>query len=214
MNAQCKAPGLALPPAAFAATGTAATTVTKITSCTPAALEQAAAKGGSYLFTCSRAIELTSQLVVSSGTLELNGAKHEVTISGQRKTRIFDVTGGSVVLRHLTLTKGQVKEEKGKNGKAGTPGANGKGVTAALPTGNGANGQAGTDGSDGASGGTGKDGRNAQGGAMYIAAGATVTLYTVTVKTSRAIGGNRGNGGRERRRWERRRRRQRRRVRT
>jgi hypothetical protein len=63
--------------------------------CSEAALRASAATGGVYRFTCDRAINFSSSIVVSNAwTVEANG--HNVSISGQNSTTLFTVNTNAV----------------------------------------------------------------------------------------------------------------------
>jgi hypothetical protein len=131
------------------------------------------------VFACHGTIDFPSPLVVSRGSVTLDASGQNVILSGQKKSQLFQVTGGSLTLVDLTLTDGAVtgtngpKGTAGTAGRAGTNGANGaNGSDATSGTENGGNGQPGTDAGDGTDGGDGQLGHPAtdgRGGAIYVA---------------------------------------------
>jgi len=60
------------------------------------------------IITIAEDITLSEPLPPITGTITIEGGGH--TISGGGKTRIFDVDGGQLTIKHLTLTKGRAPE--------------------------------------------------------------------------------------------------------
>jgi hypothetical protein len=152
-------------------------------------LQAAAVAGGSWEFTCSGTIRLTQPIAVTHD-LELNAGHNTVVITNSSGApawgasgdgELFAVQRGNLTLRGLALSGGW---EVGQYGGNGLPGGNVLG----LPGGACGNGGAG---------GTGGDAQTdaAQGGDMFIAAGATVTLIGGSVGGGLAQGGDGGFGG-------------------
>ena len=189
-------PAIALAPQATANT---------LTKCTFAALQKAVAAGGTVQFAYSGTIPFTQAITLSAGSVTLDVSGWPVLFDGQGKTRLFDVKGGALTLVDLTLQDGAVTGAKGASGAKGPKGSNGdngadgtSGVNASSP------GQAGTEGQPGQPGGDGEDGTNGspatdggdgQGGAIYVAAGAKLTVAGDTFKANAASGGAGGAGG-------------------
>lgn len=87
-------------------TGGAATNV--VTVCDQATLQSAVASGGTVLFGCDATIVLTNTLVVSQNTV-IDGAGHNITISGNDVVRVFQVNPGiTFKLANLTVANGKV----------------------------------------------------------------------------------------------------------
>lgn len=63
------------------------------------------------IITIAEDITLTEPLPPITGTITIEGGGH--TISGDRKFRIFDVNGGNLTIRHLTLDKGRATKGSG-----------------------------------------------------------------------------------------------------
>ena len=165
---------------------------------------------------CSGTIVLTSPIVVSGGddlTLDASTAPSPgMTLSGGQSNQVFDVQGGTLNLVDVDVTDGLVQGvsagpgvdgDPADDGDDGTVGANGNDGTNGGTVGDPATGylqqtagQEGADGTDGEEGNGGDDGGDAanggdaQGGAMYIAAGATVDLSGGTFSGNDAVGGN------------------------
>ncbi len=165
-----------------------ATTV--LVNCDDQSLQAAFAAGGYIAFACSGTIQLSKTLEVPSGlqvTLDATGqgvalqAPPPPTFSSTQAAadsgwteRVFDVQGGQLTLDDLSVIGGSVQAAMGKSGQNGTPGQSG---------------QSGTAGSDGQPGG------DAQGGAMYIAAGSQVTVNGGSFAGNSAVAGGGGDGG-------------------
>ncbi len=62
------------------------------------------------IITFAEDITLTEALPPITGTITIEGGGH--TISGDSKHRIFEVRGGRLTIKNLTLTKGRVKDPK------------------------------------------------------------------------------------------------------
>ena len=174
--------------------------------CTLAQLTAAVAAGGTYSFACDGTILLT-QTLTNNVNLVLDGAGHNVVISGNNLVRIFLVNPGvSLTLRNLTLANGSnvgVTDTHGLPGQAGWGGGIadlGGNVTLINcnligNTATGGNGY-GAGGTDTAVGG------DALGAAIFIAPGgalyATNTLFATNTATAgyagKGVGGN-GLGG-------------------
>jgi hypothetical protein len=175
---------LALPGAAAAATPL---------SCNATAVANAVTAGGSYTFNCSGTIKITAQLVVGpSKTVSLDGSGHTVVIDGSQVSGvetggIFD-DAGALTLTHLTLSNGHAA---GQPGTAGTDGSAGTAGTAAGQDTGDDGGDAG-DATDAVS--SGLDGDTAQGGAIFVESGATLTATGDTFSGDTAIGGAGGAG--------------------
>ncbi|MGD0167885.1 MAG: collagen-like protein, partial [Gaiellaceae bacterium] len=175
-----------------------------LTKCTFVALQKAVAVGGTVQFGCSGTIAFTQAITLSAGSVTLDASGRSVVLDGQTKTRLFDVKGGALTLVDLTLQNGAVTGAKGASGAKGSKGSNGdngadgkdgvegsagKDGTAGTP------GQPGGDGEDGTHGSHGADGGDGQGGAIFVAAGAKLTVAGDTFKANTATGGAGGSGG-------------------
>jgi hypothetical protein len=179
---------LALPSSAAA--------VKPIAECTDQAVRSAVAAGGNYVFQCDTptALPISAPLTVTS-PVSLDATGHTVFLNNP-KGRVFNVKAGSLELVNLGVRGGLV----GGNGPDGDGGfAGGAGTRGALlectPANAGETAGAGADGKAGTNGTPAADGGTAQGGTIYVAAGASVRLYGGRVLGS-AKGGNGGNGGR------------------
>ena len=99
---------------------------TSIASCTYAALVKAMKGGGMIVFACDGTITVSTALVVKAGQdVTLDASGHSVSLSGDKKARIFQVTGGSLTLVDLSLDNGASNGSKGPTGTKGTTGAAG-----------------------------------------------------------------------------------------
>ena len=77
----------------------------------PGSLRQAiadAASGDTITFNADYTITLTGELVLSKN-LTIDGQTHQVTVSGNHATRVFNVTAGNVTLAHLTIANGNAQ---------------------------------------------------------------------------------------------------------
>jgi hypothetical protein len=75
-------------------------------SCDFSALQQAAARGGTYTFNCDAVIVFTNTIRVGN-LLEFDSAGHKVVFDGQGVVQLFAVQPeGSLTLKNLTLTNG------------------------------------------------------------------------------------------------------------
>ena len=165
---------------------------------------------------CTKKITLDSPIVVGASTsLTLVGTGAGTVISGGKHTQLFSVaTDGVLNLQDLTLTEGWVTGAGGGGGSDGFSGDDGalgvngaNGLTLVDELGDGLPGQPGTDGDDGSSGeaGTGgTGGQSVQGGAIYAAAGSTVTVTSSTFSDERGSRRARRNWWRRGRGWPRR----------
>jgi hypothetical protein len=162
-------------------------------------LQQAVATGGSYVFACNGTISLKSTLTVA-GTVSLNAGGNAVTIAGTNQygvqtVQLFDVTSGAnLSLNGLKLAGGGAIGSAGAVGATGGQGALGTMGTPGASQSN-PNGQPGTPGDPGNPGDPGDPGDQAEGGAIFEAAGATVTLNGDTLINNVALGGKGGAGG-------------------
>lgn len=160
-----------------------------VETCDDPSLQAAFATGGYVAFDCSGTINLSRTLVVRAGadtTLDASGDQVTLQAPGAEPgcfalapsgpaagvDRAFDVEGGELTLIGLTVACGRA------DGAAGATGATGR-SSAIHPT----------------PGGTGGGGGPAQGGGMYIAAGATVTLVQTIFTDNVVYGGAGGAGG-------------------
>lgn len=68
----------------------------------------ASASGDTIVFDldCTGASQIVLAAVLTLNNVSIDGTGHSVTISGNDVTRIFNTTGGTVTLTHLTLTHG------------------------------------------------------------------------------------------------------------
>jgi hypothetical protein len=154
---------------------------TPITDCSDdVQIQQDVSVGGSYVFTCSGTITLSQALTVSTD-LTLDGGSAKVTLSGQGTDRLFTIDAGHVTISGLTLEQGVAPVVSANSEPTGADGA---------------------DGAPGQPGGPGQLGPNAsptptvaQGGAVYVAAGANVSLVNDNVTNNFAPGGSGGFGG-------------------
>lgn len=209
---QVSVPGLANAPS-FALT--AATTVLQTGNCNEGGLDQAVARGGLVLLLCDNSflvqqpieiqggqtvildgtgappsypvIELWSQSQFSGG--DCGAAAVPNTIQGG----LFHVCGGAnLTIRGVTLSGGQqpTVDLRGPDGANGTPGTSGQsGADATQFGGNGLNGAAGGPGANGQAGAT------VQGGLLYVAANASVSIENSTLENVGIQGGMGGVGG-------------------
>src|ERR1700722_6309248 len=185
-------------PAPASASPSAATATVK--SCTYAALKTAIAGGGTITFGCSGTIVFTGgQLTIGGGkTVTLDGKGKKVALASDGNGRLFQVSGGHLTLEFLTLENASVVGADGKAGGSGSTGKDGDNGTDGKDGGEGAPGTDGSDGTPGLSGGipsAGKDAGVAQGGAIFIARGAVVSLEHAVVTHNFALGGTGGKGG-------------------
>jgi hypothetical protein len=156
-----------------------ATAATTITQCTDAALRNAVNAGGDILFGLSCTVVLNSTLTIPQGKIvSIDGNGFSVAIDGNDAVRLFSVTGGTLLLKRLTLQRGYVRGADGGNGEwdftSPEPGSNGSSGAAALPgcslshpteASAGGTGGAGGVGSTGGNGKVGKPGGTARGAA-------------------------------------------------
>jgi len=181
-----------------------AASTSPLKTCAYSSLKSAVARGGIILFGCDGTIDFTVALSISKPTT-LDASGQSVTLDGQSTSQIFLVKSASLTLIDLTLVNGKstgAKGSKGSKGKAGEFGDNGKDGgdgTDGSDNGDagtkGGNGTVGSDGDDGSDGGPGLKGQDAQGGAITVAAGATLTVSGGTIKDSFVAGGSGGSGG-------------------
>jgi hypothetical protein len=64
--------------------------------------------GGTIAFNGDTIITLTSELVISQ-SLSIDGGSHQVVVSGNHTTRVFNITGGNITFTHLTIADGNVQ---------------------------------------------------------------------------------------------------------
>lgn len=77
-----------------------------VTICDNAHFLAALADGGAVTFACSGTITLTTEIVIAHDTT-IDGGGHEVIISGNRVTQVFNVSPDiALILRHLTVSGG------------------------------------------------------------------------------------------------------------
>lgn len=76
-----------------------------VSVCDESHLLAALAGGGSVTFSCSGTILLSSTITISSG-VTIDGSGANVTLSGNSVVRPLTITGGTVVVMHLTLSDG------------------------------------------------------------------------------------------------------------
>ncbi len=155
-------------------------------SCDPATFASAISGQGPVwlLFPPNCTLTPTQTIVIQSGAqVTLDGTGSFPTFDGTRSGRIFDVEGGSLTLIDLSVVSGHFTGQNGSNGENGTAGSGG-GNSQGVP------------GGSGGPGGPGSPGADAQGGAMYIATGATVDLIDTTFSSDSVTGGRGGDGGR------------------
>ena len=187
-------------PVALAAEATAKT----LSKCTFAALQKAVAAGGTVQFACRGTIVFTQAVTLDAGSVTLDGSGWSVVFDGQAKTRLFDVKGGALTLVDLTLQNGAVTGAKGASGTKGSKGGDGDngtkgedGVNGTSPGQDGTEGQPGRppgDAENGTNGSPAPDGGDGQGGAIYVAAGAKLTIAGDTFKAN--VRDRRGRRGR------------------
>lgn len=136
------------------------------------------------LFPPNCTVAPTQTIVIQAGQdVTLDGTNNSVNFDGTTAGQIFDVEGGSLTLIDLSVVNGHLAGQAGQNGQNGTAGSSG-GNAQGVQGGNGGQGDPGT------------AGAGAQGGAMYIAAGATVDLVDTTFSSDTVTGGRGGDGGR------------------
>ena len=159
-----------------------------VQTCDDASVQAAFVAGGYVAFSCSGTITLSRTLTLISGEVTLDATGDQVTLeapgalpqcfafeptgTGAVSDRAFDVEGGQLTLLDLTVACGDVAGAAGGNGAKGL--SSGRHATA---------------------GGAGAAGTAAEGGAMYIADGARVTVVDSTFSDNVAYGGAGGWGG-------------------
>ena len=182
---------------------------TPITDCSDdTQLRTDASTGGAYVFECSGTVQLSNQLVVthdfSLSNCPTPTTCQSVTLLGSGSYlstgnyysvptfRLFDVEGGTVSISGITLDDGQAGYLD-TAGTAGSDGANGTAGADGTPgvVSDGGSGGSGTPGGDGGGGGA---GTAVQGGAIYIATGATVALVGDKFDDNVAFGAAAGGG--------------------
>jgi len=184
---------------------TTSTTLPSVPQCTSQdrqQMEQVVASGGTFVFACSGTIELEQTLIVAAGanvTLDSGGklVLIERDFNAQTPYRLFDVQGGTLSLKGLTLQNGLDAGSNGGNGTNGTPGDYGDPGTLGLYGSNGVPGQDGTPGTagtEGQSGAPGGDGGDGEGGALRVAAGSTVSISHCSFFNNLVYGGRGGDG--------------------
>jgi len=161
--------------AGLAVADAAASGPTVLSTCEASALAHAVSHGGTIDFGLEcQDLVLSGTLSVPAGrTVDLEGNGYSVTLIGNGR-RLFSVSGGNLTVGGITLGNGRVT---GASGASGTQGSSGSSTQAAT------------------AGGAGKPGAGARGGAIYIAAGSTVSLTNDTLSNNAAVGGNGGVGG-------------------
>jgi hypothetical protein len=165
-------------------------------------VRSAVTAGGEYVFQCDTpiALRLHAPLTVNS-PVSLDATGHTIFLNNP-KGRAFNVDGGSLRLIGMSVRGNLIGSSSGAAGAAGIDGSSG---VSGLPmfcaqqnegqtAGDGGNGAIGNNGGGAAGGGS------VRGGAIYIAAGASVRLYDdyvfgVARGGSGGRGGNGGNGG-------------------
>jgi hypothetical protein len=173
-----------------------------LSTCTYDALAAEVATGGTIVLDCDATIGFEVPLSIPRGTaVTLSAAGSDVTLDGQARTRLFEVSG-ALTLVDLRLTRGQVVGAAGDRGRDRDyiePGVASQGQTDGACdayTGEikwGAD--PGEDGPAGADGGRGGDGAAAAGGAVLVTDTGRLTLVGGRVSNSVARGGAGGGGG-------------------
>ncbi|HXJ71497.1 MAG TPA: hypothetical protein VNM37_01545, partial [Candidatus Dormibacteraeota bacterium] len=88
-----------------------------VANCTQEALQAAMQAGGKVTFTCDGTIVLTNSITVAADVI-LDATGHQVTISGDNRVRLFNVSSGvSFALTKLTLANGKVVGALGLRGE-------------------------------------------------------------------------------------------------
>ena len=172
--------------------------ITKVTSCTSAALQAAEVTGGHIQFTLDCPdIKVDFTLVLKSGTVWVDGTGHTIVLDVAHRGRMYEVDGGQLTLQALTLENGLVTGSTGGKGTSGKPGVAGvRGANGSHPaTGIGGSGKPGTNGANGKAGTHGGGGGTAQGGAVTIGAAGVADFYHDTFINDDVVGGSGGSGG-------------------
>ena len=105
--------------AGLAVGASAAQADTTLMSCTPADFESAVAAGGTVTFAvdCPSLVPSKVTSVPSGKVLDIEGNGHMVALSGNGQRRLFNVSGGQLTVRGVTLRSGFA------TGASGTPGS-------------------------------------------------------------------------------------------
>lgn len=101
----------------FGLTGTAPSSITVINNADSGAgsLRQAIAdvgSGGTISFDNDYTIALVTEIVINKN-LTITGTGHNVTISGNHVTRVFNLTGGTITMNQLTIADGYTTSDGG-----------------------------------------------------------------------------------------------------
>jgi hypothetical protein len=183
--------------------GSAAASPRVLTNCTQENLARVVGEGGEIELRCSSAdppaptkIVFRTPITIATGTdtSVFPGPGQRITLSGESRGRLFDVQGGTLALSDLTLANGYAVGGKGLGPGQAPRGSRGEDGEDGARIGPGEPGEDGGDGGDGQPGHTGLSGEVGAGGAMYIAAGATVVLDGDTFVGNHAVGGVGGQG--------------------
>lgn len=203
-------PLLALLLPLLASAGWAATrTVTSLADSGSGSLREtiaASAAGDTIEFAVSGTITLTSGELTNNRTLNINGpGPANLTVSGNRVSRVFRIVSGSVTISGLTITEGRVFGLNGADGVGGMPaqpGTAGQGgaifngddltLVNCFVVGNLAQGGTGGDALIGANPGLGASGGPAEGGGVYNVG--SLTVSNSTFYQNECVGGNGGMG--------------------
>jgi hypothetical protein len=169
--------------------------VTELTSCSFASLDKAVAGGGTIDYEQNCNVLFPTEIIFK-GTVDIEANGFGVAFEGSAG-RLFDLRGGHLTISGIDLQGGEVTGESGDAGPAGAPGEDGaSGSSEAFADGGPAGpSTAGKNGSDGTAAPLPTaTAPQAEGGALLIEKGGTVTLDDDTVSGD-AIGGNGGPGG-------------------
>ena len=128
---------------------------------------QNAASGDTVSFSlpANSTITLSSSLVINKDLIIDGSGVSNLTISGNNVCRVFEIDGGNVTIKNLTIANGYAIGNSGSNGSGGTGGGGGGG--------------------GGATG----------GGGGLLVKGGSVCVTSVNFLNNRAIGGTGGGGG-------------------
>lgn len=161
-------------------------------------------QGGAFYVASGATLTLQSDFITSSaavGGAGDNGANATTagTAGGNSNHKGSAGQGGAIYNAGTTNIIGSLISSNAAVGGAGGSGGNG---TAGAPGTNGADstdpanaGADGTAGGNGGGGGAASDGGDAEGGAIYNAAGGTLSIGSTTIAANTALGGKGGNGG-------------------
>ncbi len=183
-----------------------ATGPTPITDCSsngaPAAIAADFEAGGSYIFECGTTrsfVDFTSTIAVSTDLTVTAATGQPISLLGYvAGGRFMTIESGTVSLSDLyisafTQASAPLPLQTPVNGKDGINGKNG--TNGAAPGDNGTDGTAGDTGGAAPNGADGNANGPAEGGALLVDAGATVTLTDDTFNNNEAYGQEGGDGG-------------------